>query len=295
MKQDNLLSIIICTLGSRDIIKRCLDSIYIENTQSIKYEVIVVDQSSTHNIERLCMQYRDVIWVSSKNKGLSLNRNIGLSMANGQWLYFLDDDAWLDQKFFINIKSSLKNVKTPSVVIIDALRNDTGKYYVNRFNPNKIYKINSKNLSPIFTICSLSAIFSKDVFNIVGSFDENLGAGAVFPSCEETDILIRASIANISFKYIPNTRAFHPPYIINIDDSMIAKAYKRAHGHGALYKKHSLKNKKIQYFFYYKIIAGIIAPFLKSVLYLFSCRLLKSKLFLFISIGKFKGFLLYNR
>ena len=99
MKQDNLLSIIICTLGSRDIIKRCLDSIYIENTQSIKYEVIVVDPKV--NVEEVNREYGIKIYTEiPKNKYDILI----LAVPHNQFLK-------LNFNSFLNSKSIIYDVK----------------------------------------------------------------------------------------------------------------------------------------------------------------------------------------
>ena len=64
------------------------------------YEIIVVDDGSTDDTERVVQQYGDrVQYLSQKNQGVAESRNRGLEVAQGEYIAFLDqDDVFLPHK-----------------------------------------------------------------------------------------------------------------------------------------------------------------------------------------------------
>jgi glycosyltransferase involved in cell wall biosynthesis len=69
-------------------------------------ELIVVDDGSTDETERVLEGYRDRIQVlRQKNRGVSAARNAGAAVATGDLLAFLDaDDLWLPGKLELQIR-----------------------------------------------------------------------------------------------------------------------------------------------------------------------------------------------
>lgn len=76
-----------------DMIKECLDSIMSLPLRRDEREVIFIDDGSdTSPITDLDAYKDDIIYIRHKNSGLSVARNIGLHMANGRYIQFVDGD-----------------------------------------------------------------------------------------------------------------------------------------------------------------------------------------------------------
>ena len=60
-----------------------------------KYE----NDGSTDNTLSICQEIKDnrIRIINQGNKGLSLSRNVGIDNSNGEYLFFIDVDDWIDE------------------------------------------------------------------------------------------------------------------------------------------------------------------------------------------------------
>ena len=94
-----LVSIIIPCYNRADIVNETIDSVLAQTYE--KFEIILVDDGSTDNTSEVICAYEDrrIRYFHQANGGLSAARNAGLSVAEGEFIAFLDsDDIWLDWK-----------------------------------------------------------------------------------------------------------------------------------------------------------------------------------------------------
>jgi glycosyltransferase involved in cell wall biosynthesis len=90
---DPKFTVIIPAFNSQTTIGDCLRSVYGQTCRS--FEVIVVDDGSVDDTQKIVRDFPDVRLVSQQNRGPGAARNLGASLARGQWLAFLDsDDLW---------------------------------------------------------------------------------------------------------------------------------------------------------------------------------------------------------
>lgn len=91
------VSIVVPIYNVASYLPICLDSIY----KQIKddYELILVDDGSTDNSGNICdtykIKYPSTIVIHKENGGLSDARNVGVDIASGKYVYFVDSDDWL--------------------------------------------------------------------------------------------------------------------------------------------------------------------------------------------------------
>lgn len=97
MKSDMLLSIIIPCYNSARFITATLDMLVEQGLQDC--EIIVVNDGSTDStaelVERYTHTYPNITLINKCNEGVSVARNTGVNVANGEYIYFLDSDDTL--------------------------------------------------------------------------------------------------------------------------------------------------------------------------------------------------------
>ena len=88
------VSIIIPVYNTKEYLRHCLDSVLAQTYKD--FECILVDDGSTDGSGRICDEYAEkdsrMIVKHKENGGVSSSRNVGIKMANGKWIFFLDSD-----------------------------------------------------------------------------------------------------------------------------------------------------------------------------------------------------------
>ena len=92
-----MVSVIIPVYNVEKYLQQCIDSV--RNQTYSDLEIIVVDDGSTDNSGCICDRYATtderIIVIHKENGGLSEARNTGLSIARGEYVYYLDSDDYL--------------------------------------------------------------------------------------------------------------------------------------------------------------------------------------------------------
>ena len=94
-----MLSIIIPVYNVEAYVEKCIKSI---QNQSFKdWELILVDDGSTDGSGKICDEFsrndNRIKVIHQENQGVSDARNKGLELSNGEFVFFVDADDWLDQ------------------------------------------------------------------------------------------------------------------------------------------------------------------------------------------------------
>lgn len=93
-----LVSIIIPVYNSDKYLRKCLDSIILQTYKNI--EIIIINDGSSDNSKTILEEYQKnytniKVINNPTNLGTSIARNIGLDLANGDYIYFSDSDDFL--------------------------------------------------------------------------------------------------------------------------------------------------------------------------------------------------------
>lgn len=106
-----LLSIIVPAFNIENYISRCLENLINQNYKNI--EIIVVDDGSKDKTGEIIDSYvkKDsrIKVIHKKNEGVSIARNIGIDIAKGDYIGFVDGDDIVDKEMFeVLIKNAVK-------------------------------------------------------------------------------------------------------------------------------------------------------------------------------------------
>ena len=96
------ISVIIPVYNTAEYLPRCLDSVLQNTYQNL--EIICVNDGSTDDSAAVLKRYAEsdsrIIVVNKINEGVSAARNIGLDIATGSFVAFIDSDDWVHSKYF---------------------------------------------------------------------------------------------------------------------------------------------------------------------------------------------------
>ena len=109
------LSIIICSYNRASYISDALTSLYNQSSELDNFEVIIVDNNSTDNTKEVYAIWRQTntngqfTFISETKQGASFARNTGATIAKGEWVCFMDDDAVATPNYVENILKHIQN------------------------------------------------------------------------------------------------------------------------------------------------------------------------------------------
>lgn len=97
-----LISVIIPVYNVEEYLEQCLQSLMKQTYTNL--EIILIDDGSTDLSGEICDKYakldRRIVVTHQLNKGVSFSRNLGISMAQGELVGFVDADDIIAEEFF---------------------------------------------------------------------------------------------------------------------------------------------------------------------------------------------------
>lgn len=181
------LTIIIPTFNRADFLKESIQSVLSQTFTD--FELIVVDDGSTDHTAEVAREFSGIHYVSCPvNSGVSHARNLGIGLARGRYICFLDsDDLWVKSKLETQVRwmeahADCRLCYTDEIWIRKGVR-------VNPMNKHRKYSgdIFSRSL-PLCIVSPSSVLMRASLFDEVGMFDEDL------PVCEDYDLWLRISL-----------------------------------------------------------------------------------------------------
>lgn len=101
-------SIIIPVYNAQDTLENCIDSIL--NQTYKDFEIVLINDGSTDNSQEIIDSYKKkypkiIRSYSQKNSGVAVTRNNGIKYSEGKYLFFIDNDDYIDNNYietFVN-------------------------------------------------------------------------------------------------------------------------------------------------------------------------------------------------
>ena len=104
------LSIIVPVYNVEQYLSQCVDSLICQDILS--YEIILVDDGSIDASGELCDKYANdygfIRTIHKTNGGLGSARNAGMYVANGEYIFFVDSDDYLEENCLAHMLYEIK-------------------------------------------------------------------------------------------------------------------------------------------------------------------------------------------
>lgn len=181
---NNMISIIIPAYNAEKYIERSINSVLNQSYPDI--ELIVVNDGSTDRTSKILESYGDKIrYFYQENRGVASARNLGIEIANGNYIAFLDSDDYLDQFFCERMITNAISSNSDIVVCNLALENVNGnrRKGFNFFRTEKIILRDKRSYQKAFKIfgnSSCNKIFRKSIIYSVRFPNFKIGEDALF-------------------------------------------------------------------------------------------------------------------
>lgn len=100
-------------------LKECLDSVFNQSFEN--FELIIINDGSNDNSVKIIQEYRNkhnnIVYIEQQNQGLSVARNLGLSIAKGKYVAYVDSDDCLDKDMFKLMVQKIEYDNSDMVII----------------------------------------------------------------------------------------------------------------------------------------------------------------------------------
>lgn len=220
-------SIVVNTYNRAETLRQTLDSFkYLRYPGD--FEIIVVNGPSTDETGDILKGYKDTIKIASiKEKNISKSRNVGIALAKGDIVAFIDDDAVPESDWIFDLsKCYLDNsVGCAGGRVYDSTGYNFQTQYItsNRFGESSSH--NTPFDSPYFPksfafpLCmGTNCSFRRDVLISIGGFDEEIEY-----FLDENDVIARVIDAGYRIKQADNAfvhHKFYKSHLRNSDNQM---------------------------------------------------------------------------
>ena len=227
------LSIVIATYNNVSSLERTLRSVAVQDADKSIWECVVVNNGSTDDTAKRVVAFAkehgdiNIKLVDEPQQGLSYARNRGIAESKGQFIAFIDDDETINEGFVSAYIDLFRNhgafVGSGAMkVCYETARPKWMSYYTEKMIANPL-DLGSDIITITRTITPTGGnmAFNREVFNLYGNFDTNLGRkGEVLFGGEENDLFDRIRDLGERIFYTPHAVAYH-----HISDKKLTAEY----------------------------------------------------------------------
>jgi len=237
------VSVIVCTRERPRLLHDTIESILDGDLQPI--ELLVVDQSRRPDPVFGSGDKR-IKYVWTQTRGLSRARNIGIGAARANVVAFSDDDVLVHPSWLAALVTALgaeeeRVVSAGQVVPAPPERRGafTASHYVDDRPATYVGRIDRDPLG------GGNMATYRSAFDLVGLFDERLGAGGRYPAADDNDFGLRLLEAGFCIAYVPEAIVYHRAWRSRWRYPLVRWRYGR--GKGGFYGKHlGLSDRHVQ-------------------------------------------------
>ena len=211
------LSVIVCTRDRKPSLMRCLRSVIDSADASgwpVEMEIVVVDDGSRDGtaeaVQALGAEGRrsPVRLIRQSGLGLSAARNAGVANAKGALLAFIDDDCIASRPYVAELIARFAAERELVLRGGRVLLGDPLDAPLTICPSDQTVRLDRRfDVGGFILGCNMA--MRREVLDRLGPFDERLGAGSSLRSGEDTDLIIRAVLAEIPVEFTGDMTVHH--------------------------------------------------------------------------------------
>lgn len=171
------LSIIIPAYNVELYLKKCLLSCLEQDIHGEDYEIIVINDGSLDGsleiANRIASEYSNVIVISQPNQGLSAARNKGLSVATGEYVWFVDSDDWIETNCLAEMIKAAADVDVLALNYIWICDNHSVESFLPVESTGRALLFSSFHQQAQFYLFRKSFLFNNNLFFYNGIYHED--------------------------------------------------------------------------------------------------------------------------
>lgn len=217
------VSILLPTYNRAEILPSCIEGVIAQDFSD--WELIVLDDCSDDNTQSIAEDFSTIdlrihYHRNCIRKGLPLNRNVGISLSKGEFIFFIEDDLLLDKQCLYHLLHSFDNIKKTEMIggIAPRLIDDNPPsgplsdqpFILNKFT-GEIFNNYSITADSVLSVITTHActLYPKRVVEEVGQYSA-LFIGNYLR--EESDFNFRIAKKGYHFYYTSKAFAYHRRY-----------------------------------------------------------------------------------
>jgi GT2 family glycosyltransferase len=203
-----LVSVVVLTRNGSRWLKRCLESVAASDYPAV--EVIAVDNGSSDDSISILAGFKGVrIVAAGENLGYALGNNLGAQRSKGEFLFFLNDDTWVEETAVSRLVGAMGGSTQTGFCAGEICEYDSDTL-VNCGVLLDIFGFPWKGATPEggssgFIYADGCALFVRaEVFRRLGGFDPHH-----FIFAEDSDLCWRGAITGYPTLAVPGARIHH--------------------------------------------------------------------------------------
>ena len=167
-----MISVVIPIYNVEKYLKKCIESVINQTYKNL--EIILVNDGSTDNSKNIIDEYslidNRIKVINKKNGGLSDARNVGIEIAKGDYIAFLDSDDWIELNMYEKLYSYIKQENADIVqcsyqeVYNEEVNNQKIKEEIKLISgKDSLYNLSGENHGK--TVVVWNKIYKRELFN----------------------------------------------------------------------------------------------------------------------------------
>jgi Glycosyl transferase family 2 len=249
------LSLVVSTIGRVPELVRLARSVA-DSPVAGRVQLVVVDQSADRRALR-ALEHVDpqVTWTgTTSGRGVSLGRNTGLRLSDGDVVAFPNDNTWYPEEILPEVLARF-DAEAGLQGLSARLLTADGRPAMLRW-PARPALVDRDNFYR--TVVSPGLFLRRTLVADLGGFDEAIGTGAIGPAQagEESDLVLRALVGGARIRYEPDLVVRNDEPRDTAGSVFVTKMAGYGTGQGRLWRRHDLPVHRLAWIVARKLVAA---------------------------------------